>query len=68
MTLVKVHDKQFVPYLSEAEIQQKIKEVAGRINKDYKERKPLFIAILNGSFMFAADLLKTLPLTQRSAL
>ena len=62
MTLVKVHDKQFVPYLSEAEIQEKIKEVAGRINKDYKERKPLFIAILNGSFMLAADLFKNLTI------
>jgi hypoxanthine phosphoribosyltransferase len=57
---MKIGEKEFVTYLSEATIQQRIKELADRINSDYKERNPLFIAILNGSFMFAADLLKKL--------
>lgn len=57
-----VKDKNFIPYLSEVEIQKKIKELASTINKDYKETKPLFIAILNGSFMFASDLFKEINL------
>jgi hypoxanthine phosphoribosyltransferase len=55
---IKLHDKTFDTYLSEEEIQQKIREIAEAINKDYQNKRPLFIAILNGSFMFAADLFK----------
>jgi len=58
MSTIKVHDKYFIPFLSEAEIQQKIKELSLQISKDYAGKKPLFIAILNGSFMFASDLFK----------
>jgi len=58
MTPIHVHGKSFEPYLSAAEIQEKIKSIAENINKDYKDKRPLFIAILNGSFMFAADLFK----------
>jgi len=57
---VKLHDKTFDTYLSEAEIQDKVREIAEAINRDYAGRRPLFIAILNGSFMFAADLFKYL--------
>ncbi len=59
---MKVKDKEFVSYLSEDEIQTKIKALANQLNKDYKEAKPLFIAILNGSFMFASDLFKEIDL------
>ena len=59
---MKVKDKNFVPYLSEEEIQKKIKELASILNEEYKESKPLFIAILNGSFMFASDLFKEIKL------
>jgi len=62
MALIKVHDKQFEPYLSETEIQEKVKELAAKINTDYQDRRPLFIAILNGSFMFASDLFKYLTI------
>lgn len=62
MALVKLHDKSFDTYLSEEVIQQKIKEIAAAINADYQNKKPLFIAILNGSFMFAADLFKHLAI------
>lgn len=58
MSTIKVHDKYFVPYLSEQKIQQHIQQLAEKINTDYAGKKPLFIAILNGSFMFAADLFK----------
>ena len=62
MSLIKVHDKEFEIYLSEALIQQKIAEIAAAISVDYKDKNPLFIAILNGSFMFAADLFKQLTI------
>ncbi|MGQ0738702.1 MAG: hypoxanthine phosphoribosyltransferase [Bacteroidota bacterium] len=62
MSTVKVHDKSFDIYLSEPIIQQRVKEMAGQINKDYAGRRPLFIAILNGSFMFASDLFKHLTI------
>lgn len=58
MPVVKLHDKKFEVYLSEDVLQQKVKEIAEQINKDYQHKKPLFIPILNGSFMFAADLFK----------
>lgn len=60
MGTIKVHDKNFETYLSEPIIQQRVREISEQINKDYKGRRPLFIAILNGSFMFAADLFKYL--------
>lgn len=62
MTVIKVHDKSFGPYLSEESIQQRVKEMAAKINADYAGKRPLFIAILNGSFMFASDLFKHLEI------
>jgi hypoxanthine phosphoribosyltransferase len=62
MAVIKVHDKSFETYLSDETIQLKVKEIAAAINKDYTGKKPLFIAILNGSFMFAADLFKQLTI------
>jgi hypoxanthine phosphoribosyltransferase len=62
MQTVTVHDKTFVPYLSEETIKEKIRGLAAEINKDYADKRPLFIAILNGSFMFASDLFKELTI------
>jgi hypoxanthine phosphoribosyltransferase len=62
MHLIKVRDKYFTPYLTEENIIGKVKEIAAKINKDYSAKKPLFIAILNGAFMFAADLFKHLTI------
>jgi hypoxanthine phosphoribosyltransferase len=58
MSTIQVHDKKFETYLSEKDIQERIKDIAQKINQDYEGKKPLFLAILNGSFMFAADLFK----------
>jgi hypoxanthine phosphoribosyltransferase len=58
MSLLKVHDKYFEPYLSAANIETAVKSLANEINSKYADKTPLFIAILNGSFMFAADLFK----------
>lgn len=60
--MVQIHGKNFVPYLTEAEIRSKIQEVAAELSRDYADKKPLFIAILNGSFMFASDLFKELTI------
>ncbi len=60
MSVVKVHDKSFEIYLSEETILHRVKEMAVDINKDYAGKRPFCIAILNGSFMFAADLFKQL--------
>lgn len=62
MAVIKVHDKSFETYLSEESIQKRVKDIAEAINKDYAGKKPLFIAILNGSFMFASDLFKQLTI------
>lgn len=58
MPTLKVHDKEFVPYITAAQIEEQVNRVAAEINKDYENKKPLFIAILNGAFIFAADLFK----------
>ena len=58
MPQIKLRDKAFDIFISEEIILQKVKELAENINRDYQGKKPLFIAILNGSFMFAADLFK----------
>lgn len=60
MSQIQVLDKVFVPYLSAELIQEKVKALAQQLNNDYADKKPLFIAIMNGSFMFAADLFKYL--------
>ena len=62
MGTTRVHDKQFEPYLNAEDIAGRIRELAAELNKDYAGKKPLFIAILNGSFMFASDLFKALTI------
>ena len=59
---IQVHDKTFVPYLSSDEIIAKVKELAEKLNQDYANKRPLFISVLNGSFMFSADLFKYLTI------
>jgi hypoxanthine phosphoribosyltransferase len=62
MPPIKVHDRLFETFLSEEMIQAKVAQLAQQINHDYEGKKPLFIAILNGAFMFAADLFKHLTI------
>ena len=58
METIQVKDRIFAPFLKEEDIQKEIKRVASEINRDYEGKEPLFLCILNGAFMFAADLLK----------
>ncbi len=62
MQTIMVHDKLFQPYLSAAVIDEKVSAIANQINKDYEGKHPLFIAILNGSFIFASDLFKKISI------
>jgi len=50
----------FVPYLTEAQIQKRIKEIAGQLNNDYAGKIPVFIGVLNGSFIFLSDLIRNI--------
>lgn len=61
MKQIKVHDKYFVPYLKEDEIQETVKKLALDIYEDYKDEVPIFIGVLNGVFMFLGDLMKYYP-------
>jgi hypoxanthine phosphoribosyltransferase len=62
MSTIQVLDKTFEPYLKEAAIQEKITELAEQLNKDYAGKRPLFLSILNGSFLFTADLFKQITI------
>ncbi len=62
MNNVRIHDKTFKPYISEESIREKVAELAGALNRDYKGKNPIFISILNGAFIFAADLFKSLTI------
>ncbi|MGB3184215.1 MAG: hypoxanthine phosphoribosyltransferase [Cyclobacteriaceae bacterium] len=56
-----IRDKNFEPYIHEEQILTRIREIARDINKRYADSNPLFLSVLNGSFMFAADLMKEIP-------
>lgn len=58
MSIVKIKDKSFKTSIPEAEILKKVQVVADRLNKDYAGKKPVFLAVLNGAFIFAADLMR----------
>lgn len=62
MDKIQVLDKSFIPYITAEQIQSRIQELAGNISADFAGKKPLFIAVLNGSFMFAADLFKQIAI------
>lgn len=62
MSDIQLFNKTFEPYLPESLIQEKISELGILISKEYEGKKPLFIGVLNGSFMFAADLFKQITI------
>jgi hypoxanthine phosphoribosyltransferase len=62
MSLIQVHDKKFITYFSVSQIDDQVTRLGEEINRDYRGKRPLFIAILNGSFMFASDLFKKLTI------
>ncbi len=62
MKNIKIHDKHFEPFIVYEEIDKATSKVASSINTDLKGQTPIFLVILNGSFMFAGDLLKKIEL------
>ena len=48
----------FVPYLRREEIQEQVKRVASELRRDLEGKKPVFLCVLNGAFIFAADLVR----------
>lgn len=55
---IQVLDKTFVPYLSALEIDAEVQRVANDLLNDYQNEVPVFLVVLNGAFIFAADLMK----------
>ena len=62
MDTVQVKDKQFTLYIEEEKILDRVKIMAKQMNNDFKDKDPLFVVILNGSFVFAADLLREITI------
>ena len=60
--IIKVKDKTFTVSISERTLKSQIKRVADKINRDYEGKEPIFLAVLNGSFISAADLLREIDL------
>ena len=62
MSTIKLYDKLFEVSITREEIENEVKRVAAEINRDYKGKRPLLLGVLNGSFMFASDLMKNLDI------
>ncbi len=62
MSVVQILDKKFKTSIPAPEIKERVKAVAERINNDLKDKNPLFLAVLNGSFIFAADLMREITI------
>lgn len=62
MSVIQIKDKRFKTFIPEEQIMKKVARVADEINRDLSGTNPLFISVLNGSFMFTADLMKHLTM------
>jgi hypoxanthine phosphoribosyltransferase len=62
---MQIKNLKFRKFLPESKIQKRIESLAEEINKDYANKSPIFLPILNGSFMFASDLIKRIDLECR---
>ncbi len=60
MSEIQILDKTFIPYISEQEIKERTQKIAEQINIDFSDKSPLFLGVLNGSFIFASDLFKNI--------
>lgn len=56
--MIQLHDLEFQPYLSTDEIQETVRALAQQLYIDYHDKNPIFIGVLNGSFVFLADLVR----------
>ena len=58
MSIIKVSDKEFAPFIPQEKIENEIQRIASEIKRDMQDKEPLFLVMLNGAFMFASDLVK----------
>jgi hypoxanthine phosphoribosyltransferase len=61
-TMVQLHDKTFAPYITADQIEEAIVKLAEKITADMQGKRPVFLGVLNGSFLFIADLMKHIDL------
>jgi len=59
---IQIKDKQFIPFIQESELLQRVAELGRQITEDYQGSSPLLIGIMNGAFMFLSDLSKHIDL------
>lgn len=64
MKRVKIHDKEFELFIPHEKIQAVVQEMADKMNEELPGKDPLFLCILNGSFMFAAELFKRIDFVE----
>ena len=62
MSIIRVSDKDFAPFIPQDKIEKEIHRIASEIKRDMKDKEPLFLVMLNGAFMFAAELFKSLDM------
>ncbi|WP_289105914.1 hypoxanthine phosphoribosyltransferase [uncultured Bacteroides sp.] len=62
MSTIRIKDKSFTTFITEDKILKEVSRVADEINRDLEGTEPLFLSVLNGSFMFTADLMKRISL------
>ena len=62
MSIVRVKDRTFATSISETEIKERVRELAQQLSKDFEGKNPLFLAVLNGAFIFAADLMREMTI------
>lgn len=62
---MKIKDLEFKKFIASSKIEEKVTELAQQLNTDYKDRSPILLPILNGSFMFASDLMKEIKIPCR---
>lgn len=60
-SLIQLHDKVFTPFLKEEQILAAVERMATEIARDYKDKTPIFVGVLNGAFMFMSDFVKAYP-------
>lgn len=65
MDTIQIKDKRFTTFIPEERILREVERVASEINRDLEGTNPLFLSVLNGSFMFAADLMRNLTIPVR---
>ena len=56
--VIRIHDKEFRPYISAERLNKEVKRLANEVEEQMRGKRPLFVSILNGSFMFVADFIR----------